>query len=343
MPNDSPHKRPTLGRDRGVRTTDAGLARIDVCTDDVPEAERFDFWREACCEPLGLTPERNDNTAPFHAHVSCLMGVPLQHVQYREISSCRVRRDVREIARHPRQSCSIYRERGPGAWFRRGGQEFTTERGDIVISDLDLPFETQPLAANFAHEVWLVPTMALAPYLPASGRPIIQKLDSTNAVHRLLGAYLDALGREAAHMAPDTIDRVADNLCRLIGIASGTASDEQRDAVREARLAQAKQYIERHLADPSLSPASVAAALGVSLRSLHIVFEQTGISVARHILRRRLEECRATLLSDRTRPVTDIAFALGFNSLSGFYRAFQAAFRASPGDLRAAARNLPRY
>jgi AraC-like DNA-binding protein len=34
------------------------------------------------------------------------------------------------------------------------------------------------------------------------------------------------------------------------------------------------------------------------------------------------------------RSVTDIAFAWGFNSLVTFYRAFQQAFGAAPGELR---------
>lgn len=314
-----------------------------MSTDDIPEAERFDFWREACCEPLGLTPERNDNTTPFNAHVSHLVVGSLHHVHYEQVSACRVGRSTRDIARHPRQSCTIYRESGPGAWFRRGGQEYTTTHGDIVIADLDLPFETQSLAANFAHEVWLIPKQALAPYLPAYRRPILYKLPAIDPIERLLAAYLDSLAHEAAYMTPDTTDRVVNTLCRLIGICFGTASDAPPEALHDARLAQAKQYIERNLADPHLSPASVAAALGVSLRSLYAMFEPAGLSVARHILGRRLEQCRSTLLSDRTRPVTDIAFAWGFNTLSGFYRAFQAAFGASPGELRAAAKHPPRH
>jgi AraC-like DNA-binding protein len=323
---------PNGTRPTGTRPTGT---RIDVSTDDVPESERFAFWRETCCEPLGLTPERDDPTVPFQAHVSRVAMGPLLHVNYKEVGACRVGRHMREISRHPRQSCSIYREASPGAWFRRAGHEFTTAPGDLVISDLDLPFETRPLGTAYAHDVWLLPKLALMPYLPASGRPILQKLSSTHAVGKLLTAYLDAVGQESSRMSPDTLDRVVDNLCRLIGIAFGAADVGQPAAPREARLAQAKQYIELHLADASLTPARVATALGVSLRSLHAMFEPTGTSVARHITQCRLESCRATLLSDRSRPVTDIAFACGFNSLSGFYRAFQAAFGASPSDLRA--------
>ncbi|HEY3847554.1 MAG TPA: helix-turn-helix domain-containing protein, partial [Acetobacteraceae bacterium] len=324
-------------------TTNAMDARIDLSTDDVPEAERFDFWREACCEPLGLTPERVDNAAPFNAQVSRLAVGSLLYANYKQVSACHVRRDLREISRHPRQSCSIYRECGPGAWFRRAGQEFTTAYGDFVVSDLDLPFETRPLAGGYAHEVWLIPKIALAPYLPASGRPMLQKLTANSGVEKLLAAYLDALGREAANMAHGTIDRVTDTLCRLIGIAFGLASGEQADAVRDARLVQAKQYIEQHVADPHLSPARVASALGVSLRSLHVAFEPAGTTVTNYIRRRRLDECRAALLNDPSRPVTDIAFAWGFGSLSGFYRAFRAAFDATPGDLRAVVEKSSQY
>ena len=67
----------------------------------------------------------------------------------------------------------------------------------------------------------------------------------------------------------------------------------------------------------------------------HLLFEPTGGSFARHVLRRRLEECRTVLLRCPTRPVTDIAFGWGFRNLSTFYRAFKAAFGMTPGDLRA--------
>jgi AraC-like DNA-binding protein len=117
----------------------------------------------------------------------------------------------------------------------------------------------------------------------------------------------------------------------------------QPDAVRAGRLTQAKRYIDRHLANPDLSPASVAAALGISVRTLHLLFEPSGSSFARYVLRRRLDECRAALLASPTRPVTDIAFAWGFNNLSSFYRAFQAAFATSPGDLREASRAGQRF
>jgi transcriptional regulator GlxA family with amidase domain len=77
----------------------------------------------------------------------------------------------------------------------------------------------------------------------------------------------------------------------------------------------------------------------MSLRSLHLLFEPTGVSFARYVLHRRLQECHATLASPvhANRSVTDIAFAWGFNSLTTFYSAFQREFGMAPGEVRRAA------
>jgi transcriptional regulator GlxA family with amidase domain len=56
------------------------------------------------------------------------------------------------------------------------------------------------------------------------------------------------------------------------------------------------------------------------------------------VQQRRLEECRAALLTYPTRPVIDIAFAWGFGSLPTFYRSFAQRFGATPGDVRAVVR-----
>ncbi len=127
---------------------------------------------------------------------------------------------------------------------------------------------------------------------------------------------------------------IADTLCRLIGVALGAAPESERDAVRAGRLTAIKRHIERHLADPSLSPSTAAAALRLSERALYQAFESSGGTFAAYVRLRRLEACRASLLADPMRPVIDIAFAWGFNSLPSFYRGLAHAFGMSPGDVR---------
>jgi transcriptional regulator GlxA family with amidase domain len=79
----------------------------------------------------------------------------------------------------------------------------------------------------------------------------------------------------------------------------------------------------------------------MSVRTLHAALERSGDSFAAMVRRRRLSACRAALLAQPTRQVTDVAFAWGFNSLPSFYRGFRAAFGTSPGDLRQTVRATP--
>jgi AraC-like DNA-binding protein len=94
--------------------------------------------------------------------------------------------------------------------------------------------------------------------------------------------------------------------------------------------------VEARFAEPALSPAHAARALGMSVRKLHMLFEQTGTSFGEFVLRCRLEEARRLLLSPATRQrsVAEIALAAGFGDLSTFYRAFKAAYDRTPGEVR---------
>src|ERR1700724_2706975 len=123
--------------------------------------------------------------------------------------------------------------------------------------------------------------------------------------HCSLGALSPALG-----------DGVLRNLSGLVGLGSGASEEGRwsgRGALRTARLEAAKRYIDQHLADPSLTPASTAAAIGISVRHLHLLFEPTGTRFAQYVARRRLVQCRAALASPTgaRRSVADIAFGWG--------------------------------
>ena len=71
---------------------------------------------------------------------------------------------------------------------------------------------------------------------------------------------------------------------------------------------------------PTLTAASTAAAIGISLRQLYILFEPTGTGFARYMLRQRLLKCRDTIAgaTGTGRSVADIAFGWGFGSMATF-------------------------
>ncbi len=311
--------------------------QFQFSTDDVPERDRVGMWADTMHSMLGLqAAPLAESSLPFQAKLSVRSSGPLRNLCL-EADAYRVVRRAGDVARRKSSVYCIYHQASAGAWFRRAGGDCVTHAGDVIVSDADAPFEAE-LFGHHRLNLWSVPKALLDPHLPASGQslPLSMKLSGRSGVDALAAGYLATLAERWENISDSAMASVADTLCRLIGLACGTAVEAQPGAVRCGRLVEAKRYIDCHLADPDLSPATVAAALGTSVRALHKLFEPAGVTFARHVQRRRLEECRTALLANPARPVIDIAFAWGFGSMSCFYQAFQAAFDMSPGDLRAA-------
>jgi AraC-like DNA-binding protein len=190
--------------------------------------------------------------------------------------------------------------------------------------------------AGYDHVFWFLPRPLFEPHLPAATPSGFLHLERHDGVVGLVRSYARALDEQLDTLDPAALLGIADNFARLLAIACGSAAREHGDAVAAGQLAAIKQHIARNLASPELSPASVAAAMKISLRQLHRLFEPTGTSFAQHVAARRLEECRAALADPAAahRSVADIAFGWGFNSLPTFYRSFGKRYGMSPRDVR---------
>jgi AraC-like DNA-binding protein len=114
------------------------------------------------------------------------------------------------------------------------------------------------------------------------------------------------------------------------------ASTRVRGAVQRSVLLRIKDYIDQRLCDPALGPAEFAAAVNISTRYLHKLFEADHHTVSLYIKGLRLERARRDLLDPRLagRPISAIAYSCGFGDLSGFNRAFKQAYALSPNELR---------
>ena len=128
-------------------------------------------------------------------------------------------------------------------------------------------------------------------------------------------------------------------------VASAYAGVQQNESERSslvmAHRVRIMNYIEAHLGDPDLTPTRIAEACRMTTRYLHHLFSDEEETVARYILRRRLEECSRSLVDDsqRGRTVTEIAFDCGFNSPTHFGRVFRARYGVTPREYRRSTRN----
>lgn len=101
-------------------------------------------------------------------------------------------------------------------------------------------------------------------------------------------------------------------------------------------LAAVQAYIDENLGCADLTPAAVAAANFMSVRTLHSLFSGTGTSVGAWIRNRRLDACRLDLADDGCahRTIAEIARARGLCDPAHFSRLFVRRFGVTPSAYR---------
>ncbi|MDI9883715.1 helix-turn-helix domain-containing protein [Streptomyces sp. HNM0645] len=164
--------------------------------------------------------------------------------------------------------------------------------------------------------------------------------------------FLSAVARSAAHWPGSVRDRMAGHVADMLGTliaehAVGVRTPTASAATESGRLAgtgtqggtaatrdlasRIRTHISLHLSDPELSPGSIAAAHHVSVRHVHWLFSQEGVTVGGWIRERRLAEAARELARPgRGDAVAVIAGRWGFVSASHFSRVFRSRYGMSP-------------
>jgi AraC-like DNA-binding protein len=119
---------------------------------------------------------------------------------------------------------------------------------------------------------------------------------------------------------------------QLSGLANQLVLERQN---AEPPLVQkAREYIEKHKTE-EISLANVAKSAGASVFHFCKVFHKTtGLKFTDYVSRVRLEGARNQLLNPNLR-ISEIAYDVGFQSLTQFNRTFKRVFGQSPTELRA--------
>jgi len=108
----------------------------------------------------------------------------------------------------------------------------------------------------------------------------------------------------------------------------------ERQNAEPPLVQKARDYMEQHKAEP-LSLNAVAKAAGASVFHFCKVFRKsTGIKFTDYVARVRLEDARTQLLNPNRR-ISEVAYDVGFQSLTQFNRMFKRVFGQSPTEFRA--------
>lgn len=314
---------------------------LTFSTDDLRPQDRFDHWCEVRGKSLfGVTIElERERRASFQGRFSA-MQIGNAVLAEMKASSYRVSRTPADIARVNSNSLSIgYQIHGPGRMDIGRGRIQRVGEGDYTISHSEQPFTATPEHTNGFHYRTLKIPLSSDIVLDARAHDLAPvTVQSNTRLTRLIAAMFAGL-TDPQDVVPSPEDDVR-HLARLAllsrqRLAPGLA--ESRAALRAGHLHAARFIMKRDLHRPDLTPAMVGAELAISLRQVHVLFEPTGLSFARTLTAMRLKETRRQLEAMPARPVADIAYACGFDSLATFYRVFRSTFGMTPSDIRVAA------
>jgi len=330
-------------------TTDTdGRARFETfSTAGQPLRLRAAYWNRLMSESFTATAFAPHDPGNFSAE---LTRMKLGDVWLVEVSSAAatVRRPVSSRTSNADQIYTLHLVLEGSSVDRQWGRECRLEAGDFAVYTRGPGEMFEATHDGPMRKLLLgIPSQTLRRYLPCPERVIALPVCGRQGVGALVSNLLRDFWRGCReHPGEMAQPRILHGILELVAVAYANTQQTTACASQSAAFhkGQILAYIESHLSAADLTPTRIASALHMTPRNLHYLFASEGETVARYILRRRLEESiRAlTCVPPQQRTLTEIALDLGFGSVTHFGRAFRRCYGVTPSEYRRGARGPDR-
>ncbi|SFL21629.1 AraC-type DNA-binding protein [Methylobacterium pseudosasicola] len=222
---------------------------------------------------------------------------------------------------------------------QQDGRESVQQPGDIVV--LDRRHAVVTSSAGSQALFLKLPRERLEGILGPSRLYTSLTMGADLASTILVTNFFHDLIRVRRQLTPDAADRMALIGADLIvaNIAERLARAVPRPLHGTVVVQRAKAYVEDHLADLTLDPPQLAAAVGVSLRRLQELFHERDQHISDWIWGRRLEVAAKRLCDPGFAHLSIgvLAYGSGFGSQPHFSKRFKDRFSVTPREYRQAA------
>ncbi|MER5433274.1 AraC family transcriptional regulator [Streptomyces sp. NPDC002588] len=308
-------------------------------TMDIPPRDRFDAWVQrmgSTHAPMRLS---TDHTADYRGHqrVIGLGDVTVWPATMDPLTFHRTAKLVRQSDPETYHLSLLLKGEGAAVWGRQQAiyriNDFHTNSSSRSWEVATGPDPVTIVGVEIPRALVCVPGDRVDRVLGGllSGR------EGTGA---LLAQFLRQLIADTAPYRPADAPRLGTVVADLVTAAFAHAVDADRSVPPETRsrtlVLHIKAYVRRHLGDPDLTPARIAAIHHISRSYLYRLFQQEGIGIAAHIRDQRLARARRDLTDPALRdlPIHAVAARWGFPRPAEFTRAFRTAYGAPPSELR---------
>jgi AraC-like DNA-binding protein len=309
--------------------------------DDVPEPDRAGAWEQLLGDTHGEFGLRFPATAGYRARVrrQWIDDLALVDCECDPCSGVRGRSRVRKTTA---DHIAVLVSRCGRETVQQCGEPQELRVGDALIWDSEHPARFTVWEPT-SKRTLLIPRAVLDEMTGRSWAAAGVVLDGAAPATRLLTGYLDLLAATLPTLGLLAVTAARNATLELfVGAARPATLAQVGPAPGPALRAIMEAWIDRNLGSQEITPAAIAAAHGVSVRTVHRVFAagdpavgDPGVarSVGAVVRLRRLARARDDL-AVRAEPISVIARRWGFTDSSHFSRAFRAHFGMTPSDYR---------
>jgi AraC family transcriptional activator of tynA and feaB len=221
--------------------------------------------------------------------------------------------------------------------IRQGGREAILQPGDFTLCNA-----AHRRVVVFEERVTMLvlclPDAVLRRRIACPETTTLYSMSGSVGPTAVAATCLRHIWSHAAEFTTDLAPRFMNIMLDLVGgaLASLPSVGTDRSSFLAKMRSQIVDHIERRLGDSQLTTASISQEFGITPRHLYTVFGGNTESVARYILRRRLEESAMALADpfQNGRYVSEIAYDCGFRSLAHFCNVFRNHYKQAPGEYR---------
>ncbi|MFD7557357.1 helix-turn-helix domain-containing protein [Streptomyces sp. NPDC059835] len=311
----------------------------------VPVADRFEWFSDVVASALIPTAIVSERHADFHAEASTL-ALGATRLSTFSHSPLHSRRTPALIRRGDPEQYQLALITGGRWWMSHSGADEEFGVGDMILWDTSRPQETvaHPGRGSSRSVIVHLPKDVL-PLRPGRvDRLLGRRIAADRGTAAVLARFVASLAEHAAACTPRELGELGAAATDLAAACFAHRLDAYGELPVETRTRALREridaFIERHLGEPGLTPGTIAAAHGLSVRALHALFRAAGDeTVAASVRRRRLTRCHADLTRPgmASRPVHEIAARWCFPNAAAFSRAFREAYGVTPTEFRRAA------
>ncbi|MFF0372099.1 helix-turn-helix domain-containing protein [Micromonospora sp. NPDC005087] len=310
---------------------------IHLDTRDLPPEDRAAAVREAVLHatvPSGVQLEETDG---FHARLGYWQLGTTSRVYAHEGSGLRLTRGPAQLRTAAPELVALAIQTAGRGHYRQDDAIRTVDVGELMLVDLTAPYdywwsgEGGSFAVQVDHARLGLPVETI--------RRAARRIDRDSVTYGLLHSHLQQLRADV-----DAIDRLP-GAAALVGNATANlvralilaAADDPAPA-GDDRLPHVRHWILQHLGEAELSPQRIAAAHGMSVRTLYHLWRDQPLTLTQWITHERLEAAGRELALPSTRSITATARRWGFTDATHFSRRFRAAYSMSARDWQRANR-----